>query len=86
MPKWSECFPRSVLAGLARIAEERGMSRNRLIEESCRRVVEERTDWPANLCSNDHLSKTDLQLLRKGEDGFLDAIGSARRSRSHLPF
>ena len=86
MPNWSVYFPRSVLAALVRIAEERGMSRNRLIVESCRRVMEERTNWPADLFSNDHLSEKDLQLLRKGEDGFLDAIGSARRSRVHLPF
>ena len=86
MPNWSEYLPRSALAGLAPTAEERGMSRNRLIVESCRRVLRERTNWPADLFSNDHLSKTDLQLLRKGEDGFLDNIGSARRSRSHLPF
>lgn len=79
-------FPQSVLAGLARIAEERGMSRNRLIVEPCRRVVEDRTSWPADLSWNDHLSETDLQLLRKGEDGFMDAIGSARRSRVRLPF
>ena len=85
VPNRSVHFPQSVLAGLARIAEERGMSRNRPIGESCRRVVEERKSWPADLFSNDHLSETDWQLLRKGEDGFLDAIASARRSRVRLP-
>lgn len=49
MPGTTVCFPQSVLAGLARSTEERGMSRNRLIVESCRRVVEiddlELVDW-----------------------------------------
>ena len=86
MPNTTLCFPQSVLPGLARKAEERGISRNGLIVESCRLVVEERTSRPADLFSNDHLSETDLQLLRKGEDGSLDATGSARRSRERLPF
>ena len=86
MPNTTPYFPKSVLAGLARIAEKREISRNRLIVEACRLVVKERTSWPADLFSNDHLSETDLQLLRKGEDGFLDATGSARRSQERLPF
>lgn len=86
MPNTSVYFPQSVLTGLDRAAEERGISRNRLIVESCRRVVEERTCWPADLFSNDHLSEQDLQLLRDGEDAFLDDIASARRSRARSPF
>lgn len=79
MPKTSVHFPRSVLAGLTRLAKERGMSRNRLI-------VEEREFRPADLFSNDHLSEADLHLLRTGEDGFLDAIEGARSRRVRLPF
>ena len=86
MPNTSVYFPQSVLSGLERVAEERGMSRNRLIVESCRRVVDERTRWPANLFSNDHLSQPDLQLLRESQDAFLDAISSARGSRAGSPF
>ncbi|MDE0108733.1 MAG: ribbon-helix-helix domain-containing protein [Bryobacterales bacterium] len=86
MPNTSVYFPQSVLSGLNRVAEERGMSRNRLIVEACRRVVEERTCWPADLFSNDHLSQPDLELLREGQDPFLDAISSARRSRARSPF
>ena len=86
MPNTSVYFPQSVLAGLDRIAKERGISRNRLIVESCRRVVEERTRWPADLFSNDHLSERDLQLLREGEDAFLDDAAGARRSRARSPF
>ena len=86
MPNTSVYFPQSVLSGLDRIAKEQGMSRNRLIVESCRRAVEERTCWPADLFSNDHLSQPDLQLLREGQDAFLDAISSARGSRAGSPF
>ncbi len=86
MPNTSVHFPPSVLAGLDRLAEERTISRNRLIVESCRRVVEERTRWPADLFSNDHLSEADLQLLREGEENFLDAIGDARLSQVRSPF
>ena len=85
MPNTSVCLPQSVLAGLDRIAKERGISRNRLIVESCRRVVEERTCWPADLFSNDHLSERELQLLREGEDAFLDGSAGARRSRARSP-
>ena len=86
MPNTSVYFPQSVLSGLDRVADERGMSRNRLIVESCRRVVEERTRWPAGLFSNDHLSQPDLRLLRDGQDAFLEAISGARGSRARSPF
>ena len=86
MPNTSVYIPQSLLSGLDRIAEERGMSRNRLIVESCRRFVEEQTRWPADLFSNDHLSQSDLQLLRDGQDAFWDAISGARRSRARSPF
>lgn len=85
MPNTSVYFPQSVLAGLDRIAKERGVSRNRLIVEWCRRVVEERTCWPADLFSNDRLSERELQLLREGEDAFLDGIAGARRSGARSP-
>lgn len=86
MPNTSVYFPQSVLLGLDRVAKQRGVSRNRLIVESCRRVVEERTCWPAELFSNDHLSQPDLQLLRDDQDAFLDAISGARGSRARSPF
>ena len=85
MPNTSVYFPESVLSGLDRVAEERGMSRNRLIVESCRRVVEERTRWPADLFSNDHLSDAELQELQEAED-FLETIEDARHSRTRPPF
>ena len=86
MPNTSVYFPQSVLSGLDRVANERGMSRNRLIVESCRRVVEERTRWPAGLFSNDHLSESQLQLLRRSEQEFRAAVEDARKSRALSPF
>lgn len=86
MPNTSVHFPQLLLAGLDRIAAERGISRNRLIVESCRRVVDERACWPAGLFSNDHLSDAELQELQRGEREFLEAIDGDRRSRARSPF
>ena len=86
MPNTSVHFPQSLLASLDRIAGEQGVSRNRLIVESCQRVVQERSSWPVGLFSNDHLADADLQELRKGEQDFLDGIERARKNRGHPPF
>ena len=86
MPNTSVHLPQSLLASLNRIAAERGVSRNRLIVESCRRAVEERTCWPPELFSNEHLSEIELQSLRQGEQDFLAVVDGARRSRPRPPF
>ena len=62
------------------------MSRNRLIVESCRRVVEERSCWPEGLFSNDHLTEQDLKQLRQGERAFQEVIAVGRKSRASTPF
>ena len=72
-------LPESLLEDLDRLAAERGVSRNRLIVESCRRVLEERSCWPGELFSNDHLTEQDLRELRQGERAFQEAIGVAAR-------
>ena len=79
-------LPESLLEELDRLAAERGVSRNRLIVESCRRVVEERSCWPGELFSNDHLTEQDLKELRQGERAFQEAIGVGRKSRASTPF
>ena len=86
MPNTSVHLPPSLLAGLDRIAAERGISRNRLIVESCQRAVEERTCWPSGLFSNDHLSEAQLQSLRRSESEFQSAVEDARKSRALSPF
>jgi predicted transcriptional regulator len=85
MPNTSVHLPQSLLAGLDRIAAERGLSRNRLIVESCRRIVEERACWPAGLFSNDHLSEADMKELRRSEPDFREAVEGARKSRTRPP-
>lgn len=86
MPNTSVHLPQALLASLDRIAAERVTSRNRLIVESCRRVVEERSCWPPGLFSNGHLSNAELQELREGEEDFLEAIENTRQSRTRPPF
>ena len=79
-------LPESLLEELDRLAAERGVSRNRLIVESCRRVVDERSCWPEGLFSNDHLTEQDLKQLRQGERAFQEAIEAGRKSRASMPF
>lgn len=86
MPNTSVHLPQALLASLDRIAVERGTSRNRLIVESCQRVVEERSRWPPELFSNEHLSDAELRELREGEEDFLNTIENARQSRTRPPF
>ena len=86
MPNTSVHLPQALLTSLHRIAVERGTSRNRLIVESCQRLVEERSCWPPELLSNDHLSDAELLELQQGGDDFLEAIENARRSRTRPPF
>ena len=85
MPNTSIHLPQALLAGLDRIAAERGTSRNRLIVESCQRLVDERSRWPPELFSNDHLSDVELRELREAED-FLETIEDAGHSRTRPPF
>ncbi len=82
MPNTSIHLPQALLPGLDRVAAERGISRNRLIVESCRRVVEERSCWPPELFSNDHLSDVELQELQEAEDFRAGATGNEPRSRA----
>ena len=86
MPNTSVHLPQALLASLDRIAAERGTSRNRLIVEWCQRLVEERSCWPPQLFSNDHLSHDELQELRDGDEDFLETIENARQSRTRPPF
>ncbi len=86
MPNTSVHFPESLLESLDRIAREQSKSRNRLIVESCRRTVEERTQWPEDFFSNDHLTAEDRKLLQDGREDFNRAIRAARQSRTGPPF
>ena len=85
MASTSVHFPESLVEELDRIAKERGVSRNRLIVEACRRVVRERDAWPADFFSNKHLSPDDLSEIEGGAAEFSDSVLSARRSRTAPP-
>jgi hypothetical protein len=78
-------FPQALAEELDRIARDRGVSRNRLIVEACRRVIRERDQWPPGYFSNEHLSPEDLDLLERSARDFVDPIISARRSRTAPP-
>lgn len=85
MPNTSVHFPEPLLASLDRIAGERGVSRNRVIVESCRRTAEERSRWPDGFFSNSHLSADELKVLEEDCADFERTIRAARRSRTNPP-
>ena len=89
-------FPDDLLEALDRMAARRGVSRNRVIVESCRSAVA-RWKTPEGIPAKKeisreeffgdrHLSRADLRLLRRGHRQFDRAMASARRSRRNPPF
>ena len=78
-------FPKGLLEQLDRLAAERGVSRNRLIVESCQRTARSRSQWPDRFFANDHLTAEELAELREHANGFARAISAARRSRKKPP-
>lgn len=86
MPNTSVHFPESLLARLDRIAAEQGISRNRVIVESCRHTAEERANWPESFFSNNHLTADEIEALQGAGEEFDGAIRAARRSRTKPPF
>jgi hypothetical protein len=85
MPNTSVHFPEGLLDELDRLAEERGVSRNRLIVDSCREVIRVRRQWPDGFFSNRHLSAEDLEELERSADEFTATIEAGRRSRRGSP-
>ena len=86
MPSTSVHFPAALLASLNRIAAERGISRNRVIVESCTRAAAERASWPEGFFSNDHLTAAEIAVLQEAGAEFDRAIRIARSSRTGPPF
>ena len=86
MPDIPVHLPEPLFSRLKRAAAQRGISRDELIVESCRRTVEEWGRWPEGFFANDHLSDEDLELLRRDEEDFRKTLESARRSRTDPPF
>lgn len=80
-------LPPDLLEQLDRIANDRGVSRNRVIVESCRVTVQNhRGRWPEGFVEGDQLTDDDLELLRGGADGFLADLLAARVNRAEAPF
>lgn len=86
MASTSVHLPDQLLHDLDRLAAERGSSRNRLIVESCLRLVEDQRRWPEGFFSNHHLSADDLAELQRGAAELDAAIAAGRRSRTAPPF
>jgi hypothetical protein len=79
-------FPEGMLDDLDRLAEERGVSRNRVIVDSCRQALHARRQWPEGFFADSHRTAAEMRELQKGEDEFARALAAGRRSRSSPPF
>jgi len=77
-------IPENLLEALDQVARERGMSRNRLILEACRRALSQRREWPPAFFDTDHLSADELAELREATD-FTNVILASRRNRPAPP-
>jgi metal-responsive CopG/Arc/MetJ family transcriptional regulator len=78
-------FPEGMLDELDRLAEERGVSRNRLIVDSCREALRERRQWPRAFFSNEHLTADELKELSEGAAEFAETIAAGRQSHRGSP-
>jgi metal-responsive CopG/Arc/MetJ family transcriptional regulator len=56
MASTSVHFPGGLLEELDYVAATLGISRNRLIVDSCEQTVRRRRQWPEGFFTNDHLS------------------------------
>jgi predicted transcriptional regulator len=78
-------FPDALLAELDHVAAERGVSRNRLIVDSCRSAVRARKHWPDGFFSNARFSSGELAELQGGAAEFAETIARSRRNRRKPP-
>lgn len=86
MPNTSVHFPEGLLEELDRLAEDRGVSRNRVIVDSCREALRARRQWPEGFFSDAHRTAVELKELRGGAEAFAQALAAGRRSRRAPPF
>ena len=86
MANTSVHFPEGMLDELDRLAEERGVSRNRVIVDSCRQMLRSRRQWPDGFFSNADRTADELRELEAGAEEFARALAAARRSRRAPPF
>jgi hypothetical protein len=87
MPTTTIHLPGDLLRALDAVAARRKASRNRLLVEACRRLVDEdRGTWPPSFFEMTHLSAKDRRELALAGREIDKAIRSARRSRRAPPF
>jgi hypothetical protein len=79
-------FPEGLLDELDRLAQERGVSRNRVIVDSCRAALRTRRQWPDGFFSNAHLTADELRDLQESAGEFARTLAAGRRSRRAPPF
>lgn len=80
-------FPKGFVEQLDRIAARSGVSRNHLIVQACRQIVEEDNgDWPPDFFTNDHLDGVELAALHASAEEFWRSIERTRLSRERDPF
>lgn len=86
MSNTSVHLPGNLLQQLDELASRRGVSRNRLIVESCHELVRQSQGWPEGFFDPQRYDPEDLELLRSGQEDFDVAISESRRSRRRAPF
>ena len=87
MPSTSVHFPKGVLEEIDQRARDEGLSRNKFIVESCRKMLEEgRVDWRPDFFSDGHLTKAAVKELRESAEAFDRSIRDSRKSRQTAPF
>ena len=86
MENTSVHFPQKMLDELDRLAAERGVSRNRVIVDSCRQALGTRRQWPDGFFSNEHRTAGALREIQKGAAAFARTLAAARRNRRTPPF
>ena len=86
MANTSVHFPEGMLDELDRLAGERGVSRNRLIVDSCRETLRARRQWPDGFFSSTHRTAGELRELEDGAEEFARTLAAGRRSRRAPPF
>lgn len=85
MPSTSAHFPHTLLEDLDHLAEEKGVSRNRLIVEACREILRKRRDWPIGFFDDTRFAAVDLADLQASAKSFKETLAASRRNRDAPP-
>lgn len=86
MANTSVHLPDDLLQRLDAAAARMGVSRNRLVVESCQRFLDAEREWPAGFFAADRLGADDLALLRDGAEDWESSLVVQRRSGERAPW